>query len=118
MASVVELWRYPVKSMAGQRLNSCGVTEAGLDGDRRWAFVDGSPNRAGKLFTIRPAAPFTSYRDPLASGRVELVTSGGEVRDLDERMVSQLAAAASRPLSLRELAGGNFDRHPVVLGNL
>jgi uncharacterized protein YcbX len=118
MASVVELWRYPVKSMAGERLDSCEVTEAGLEGDRRWAFVDGSPNRAGKLFTIRQDERLMTYGARLASGHVEVVTSEGEVRDLDERMVSQLAAEASRPLSLRELAGANFDDSPVLVVNL
>jgi uncharacterized protein len=41
MASVVEVWRYPVKSMAGERLDSCAVALTGLEGDRRWALVDG-----------------------------------------------------------------------------
>jgi uncharacterized protein YcbX len=43
MASVVELWRYPVKSMAGERLDSREVAKTGLVGDRRWVVVDGSP---------------------------------------------------------------------------
>src|SRR6266513_1605654 len=40
MASVTEIWRYPVKSMAGEPLQSCLVTEDGLEGDRRWALID------------------------------------------------------------------------------
>lgn len=36
---VSELWRYPVKSMAGQRLEAAEVSWHGLEGDRRWAFV-------------------------------------------------------------------------------
>ena len=52
---VAEIWRYPVKSMAGERLESCEVAETGLDGDRRWALVDGTPNRAGKPLTVREA---------------------------------------------------------------
>lgn len=35
-----EIWRYPVKSMAGERLDGCAVTEAGLLGDRCWALRD------------------------------------------------------------------------------
>src|SRR5207247_1336819 len=46
MAAVVEIWRYPVKSMAGERLESCMVTQHGLEGDRRWAFVDGAAHGA------------------------------------------------------------------------
>src|SRR5450759_5315871 len=118
MASVVEVWRYPVKSMAGERLDACAVAETGLEGDRRWAFIDGAPNRAGKLFTIRQDRRLMTYRARLANGHVEVVTSGGEVRDLDGGMVSQLAADASRPLTLRELEGANFDDSPVLLVNV
>jgi uncharacterized protein YcbX len=118
MASVVEIWRYPVKSMAGERLDSCAVGEMGLEGDRRWAFVDGSPNRAGKLFTIRQDERLMTYGARLAGGHVEVVTSRGEVRDLDAQMVAELAAEASRPLSLREVEGANFDDSPVLVVNL
>jgi uncharacterized protein YcbX len=118
MASVVEVWRYPVKSMAGERLDSCKVSEHGLDGDRRWAFVDGSPNRAGKLFTIRQDERLMTYGARLADGHVDVVTPEGEVREMDERMVSRLSAEASRPLTLREVDGANFDDSPVLVVNL
>ena len=38
--SVVTLWRYPVKSMRGEELNSSEVTSPGLLGDRQFAVVD------------------------------------------------------------------------------
>jgi uncharacterized protein YcbX len=37
---VVSLWRYPVKSMLGEELNSSYVTERGLAGDRAYALFD------------------------------------------------------------------------------
>jgi uncharacterized protein YcbX len=39
VGTVEELWRYPVKSMAGERLQEAEVSWHGLAGDRRWAFV-------------------------------------------------------------------------------
>ncbi|HLQ24071.1 MAG TPA: MOSC N-terminal beta barrel domain-containing protein, partial [Gemmatimonadales bacterium] len=74
MASVVEVWRYPVKSMSGERLDSCEVAETGLVGDRRWALVDGSPNRAGKPLTIREDEQLMTYRARLDGRGVEVVT--------------------------------------------
>src|SRR5579863_4935925 len=38
--SIVALWRYPVKSMMGEEINSSLVTERGLLGDRSYALVD------------------------------------------------------------------------------
>ncbi len=37
---VLEIWRYPVKSMAGERLDRSDVGAAGLWGDRGWAIRD------------------------------------------------------------------------------
>jgi uncharacterized protein len=118
MASVVEVWRYPVKSMAGERLASSTVSETGLLGDRRWALVDGTPNRAGKLLSIRQDERLMTYQARLANGHVEVVTPGGEVNPLNGQMVSQLAAETSRPLTLREIEGANFDDSPVLVVNL
>jgi len=38
--SVLSLWRYPVKSMAGEELEAVEVTARGLNGDRAYALVD------------------------------------------------------------------------------
>lgn len=40
IGSVVSIWRYPVKSMLGEELNSSYVTERGLMGDRAYALID------------------------------------------------------------------------------
>jgi uncharacterized protein len=37
---VGEIWRYPVKSMGGERLEDCAVTPGGIPGDRGWAVRD------------------------------------------------------------------------------
>ena len=37
---IAEIWRYPVKSMGGERLRSCEVGTFGLPGDRGWAVRD------------------------------------------------------------------------------
>jgi len=56
---VVELWRYPIKSMLGERLDEATVGPVGMDGDRRRAVVDRdsgvslSAKRYGALLTCR-----------------------------------------------------------------
>src|SRR5438046_2051010 len=49
-ASVVSLWRYPVKSMMGEELNATEITQRGLLGDRAYALVDSSD---GKVATAK-----------------------------------------------------------------
>jgi hypothetical protein len=62
VGSIVGLWRYPVKSMMGEELNSAVITERGLLGDRAYALVDSSngkvasaknPRKWGNLFDFR-----------------------------------------------------------------
>ena len=62
--TVVSMWRYPVKSMLGEELNSSYVTERGLIGDRAYALIDQetgkvasakNPRKWGKLFDFRAA---------------------------------------------------------------
>jgi uncharacterized protein YcbX len=118
MAIIEEIWRYPVKSMAGERLETCMADKNGLEGDRRWALVDGEPNRTGKLLTIRQHESLMTYHARLANGRVAVTTPAGETRPLDGRLVDDLAAESGRPLQLRELAGANFDDSPVLIVNL
>ncbi len=118
MASVVEIWRYPVKSMAGERLESCMVTPSGLDGDRRWALVDGTAHRAGKLLGIKHHERLLTYRASLADGRVSVATPGAAPAELDGDLVRRLEVESSRPLQLRDLPGGNFDDAHVLLVNL
>src|SRR5437867_4407468 len=70
--SVVALWRYPVKSMMGEELNSSEVTQRGLLGDRAYALVDAetgkvasakNPRRWPRLFDFRAV-----YTEPPRKG--------------------------------------------------
>ncbi|WP_428911575.1 MOSC domain-containing protein [Niallia sp. Krafla_26] len=45
-SKLASIWRYPVKSMMGEELNSCEVTEKGLLGDRAYGVID---RETGKL---------------------------------------------------------------------
>lgn len=37
--TIAELWRYPIKSLGGERLERCALDLRGLRGDRSWAIV-------------------------------------------------------------------------------
>jgi MOSC domain-containing protein len=118
MARVVEVWRYPVKSMAGERLEECAITEAGLEGDRRWALIDRSPHRDGRWFNIKQHAPLMTYRARLAGGMLDVVAPDGGRVTLDADLVRRFESEAERPLELRELPGENFDDSHVLIVNL
>ena len=45
VGAVAELWRFPVKSMRGERLQQAEVTERGVVGDRAYALIDTDTGR-------------------------------------------------------------------------
>ena len=118
VGTVSEIWRYPVKSMAGERLDSAALTATGFEGDRRWALVDGTTNRAGKLLTGTEDKRLMTYQARLIGDEVEVVVPGGATWRLDDALVSEVARASGRPLTLRDLAGANFDDSAVLVVNL
>jgi uncharacterized protein YcbX len=82
---VHELWRYPVKSLQGERLAEAAVDALGIIGDRRWALFD---RDTGLGLTARrvPELLFGSAR-LRADGGVEVVLPDGTVT-ADESVLS------------------------------
>jgi hypothetical protein len=98
---VAELWRYPVKSLQGERLTTADVGPEGLAGDRQWALFDVA---TGYGLTARrvPDLLFLSGR-LRPDGAVEVVTPDGTVTS-DDAVLSDwlgrsvaLRAAADAP---------------------
>ena len=50
VGAIEELWRYPIKSMLGQRVARTAVTSLGLSGDRRLALID---RESGKIASAK-----------------------------------------------------------------
>jgi len=68
---VREIWRYPVKSMAGERLEQVEVDAGGIPGDRGWAVRDevrGGIRGAKKIAALMRLA--ARYLEPPARGKV------------------------------------------------
>jgi uncharacterized protein YcbX len=55
---IAEIWRYPVKSMAGERLTEAILGAGGIDGDRRLHVED----RRGRVITARTHARLLGHR--------------------------------------------------------
>ena len=51
VGTIDALWRFPVKSMQGERLDEAIVGEAGIIGDRAYAVVDVSHGQSGERQT-------------------------------------------------------------------
>src|SRR5262245_52621051 len=102
---VLELWRYPVKSLQGEQLESAAVTEAGLEGDRRFALFD---VETGFGLTGRrvPELLFASAR-LRADGGVDITLPDGSLAGDDDA----LSAWLDRRVELRSADGSAAPRY-------
>ena len=102
---VAELWRFPVKSLGGERLQHVSVGPGGLEGDRGWAIWD---LRDGLGLTARrvPELLFASA-SLSASGGVEITLPDGEVATDD----GALSRWLGRPVELRDAATAGERRY-------
>ena len=60
--TVDSLWRYPIKSMAGEALPEAFVDYAGVYGDRIFAFLNSAGHRGLPYFTGRDRGQMLLYR--------------------------------------------------------
>lgn len=114
-----EIWRYPVKSMAGQLLSSADVSWQGLAGDRHWAFIrSGIPRSGFPWLTIRQRPGMWHYHptfeqpaDPDRSPTIVRTPDGREF-DVTDPL---LAAGLGDDLRVIKQDRGIFDSLPLSL---
>ncbi len=117
---VAELWRYPIKSMAGEALAETFIGKGGVSGDRRLAFADADP--AGFPLTARTRKEMLLHRPFLdATMAVRVRTPDGAILAADDPSLASRLAAGPPPrpgLMLRCAAEAQADCHPLSLISL
>jgi uncharacterized protein YcbX len=123
LGHVNELWRYPVKSMAGEQLDSSPLDWAGLPGDRRFAWVQSEDRSGFPWLTIREVSELVRYAPRLIDprrpdlSRVEVTTPDGRTAPLED-LRGELAERHGSPVHLLRSKRGLFDAFPVSLLSL
>ncbi|MEM9464785.1 MAG: MOSC N-terminal beta barrel domain-containing protein [Actinomycetota bacterium] len=75
---VLELWRYPIKSIGGERLERADIGEFGITGDRGWGLVD---ETNGNVLTARREPQLLMATCRIVDGEPVTTTADGrEVR--------------------------------------
>ena len=107
---IVSIWRYPVKSMLGEELNSSYITERGLVGDRAYALVDKetgkvvsakNPRKWEKLFDFRSVfMDIPEVAENIPPVRITLPNGKQIVSNQDEDIDYTLSKALGRDVRL------------------
>ena len=99
LGHIDSLWRYPVKSMAGERLREVTITDRGLAGDRGYALIDAV---TGKLVSAKKPQAWggvleCSARlqdDPGSDFKVRITLPGGEIVDSNRADAAEVISTA------------------------
>ena len=126
IGTVKQIWRYAVKSMAGEQLGSCRVGTFGIPADRGWAIRDAT---TGEL-TTGSRLPLlmqceASYRESPSNGSIPHVVmrfpDGVEVTSDEGNANARLSELLGRSVSLSALEPASapqithFDAYPIHL---
>jgi uncharacterized protein YcbX len=108
LGSVVSLWRYPVKSMLGEELNSSEVTGVGLLGDRGYAVIDKADAKAGSAKNPRKWPTLFDFRASLDDEAVWITLPDGTIVSSDQDDVDRiLSREFGREVTLRAAGRGS-----------
>jgi uncharacterized protein YcbX len=114
---VEAIFRFPVKSMAGERLEAARLGWHGLDGDRRLAFRQ-MENRSGFPWLSASKLPELLLFAPNARDDGELPThvrtpDGREVPLFGEELAAEIGRRCGTPVEMMQLRQGIFDETPI-----
>jgi uncharacterized protein YcbX len=107
---VAEIWRYPVKSLKGERLNETEITELGIPGDRQIAVIR---TINGRFLTSRSKPKLLGLQGALGADGVP--TINGHRWDSPEAL-QLVHEAAGEPVALEQVpAPQAFDILPLLV---
>src|SRR6201981_3931398 len=119
IGQVEAIFRYPVKSMGGERLQVADLGWHGIDGDRRLAFRrmedrSGSPwLSAGKLPDLVRYAPLRRDDDPDNLPTHIRTPDGNEMPVFGEELAAEVGRRYGAPVQMMQLKHGIFDEASI-----
>jgi uncharacterized protein YcbX len=105
VGTIREIWRHPVKSMAGERVARADIGAAGVPGDRGWALRDETAGeiRGAKKLPVLLRCRARYRTEPVADGvpHADITLPDGSTTATDDPDVhARLSALVGRPVTL------------------
>ena len=111
--SISELWRYPIKSMGGERVESLELCVSAIVGDRRWAVRNTETGKIASAKRPRPYGQLLAWRAKTqADGVLVAVGPGGrEFTVGSSELDAELTEALGEPVRLVEVEEGREETY-------
>jgi uncharacterized protein len=116
IGTVQQIWRYPVKSMAGEKLDECAVEGSGIPGDRGWALRDeksGEITNGKKIpMLMQSGARYVEPPNQGTGAKVKItLPDGTQVESSNPEINSHLSHQFGRAVSLWPLQPAENKAH-------
>jgi hypothetical protein len=94
--SVQQIWRYPVKSLQGESLDSTQITDV-IPGDRGWGIID---NQTGHLLSAKRVPRLLEGQARIISDHCVLTIDRNEFSSEEDKINEKLSDWLERPVTL------------------
>ncbi len=116
IGTVKEIFRYPVKSMAAERLASAQLGLHGIAGDRRFAFLITGSKSDFPWLNASKYPPLIGYKPYVTDSVHRVITPAGEDLELqDDALRKELSAAYGSEVQPVHFKNGIFDEAEVSI---
>ncbi|MED4205471.1 MOSC domain-containing protein [Neobacillus mesonae] len=110
VGTISSITRYPVKSLAGEPLDSCQIETYGLHGDRFCAFYDAEKTGWESFITARQIPNMLAYKASLLNEEITVVSPDGREFRWDEALLTEIQPYYPKKISMTSVQAP----HPVT----
>ncbi|WP_379129658.1 MOSC domain-containing protein [Paenibacillus sp. sgz500958] len=95
-----EINRYPVKSFAGEKLESCVIEPYGMLGDRFCTFYDESKEGWWRYITVRNIPNMFTYQAQFVEGEVRVTAADGRTFGWDTELLEEIQSQTTTRITM------------------
>ncbi|NEW07637.1 MOSC domain-containing protein [Paenibacillus sp. SYP-B3998] len=125
IGEISEINRYPIKSFAGERLETCIVETYGLYGDRCYAFIDETKEGWESFFTARTIPNMLAYKAKLIGEgfqhelpKVSVTSPDNRIFNWNEELLNEMQRFSKKKMSMKSYQSQNADLMAVDSSSL
>ena len=116
VGEIRDINRYPVKSFAGERLETCVIEPYGMLGDRFCAFYDESKEGWWRYFTARNNPKMLTYQAQFINGEIHVRASDGRTFGWDEHLLEEIQSQTKTRITMSSIKASHPQpEHPQLL---
>ncbi|OCT13356.1 sulfurase [Paenibacillus pectinilyticus] len=115
VGQISEIYRFPVKSFGGERLESCDIEQYGMRGDRICSFYDETKKDWFKYITARNIPNMLNYQARFVDGDIEVTSPEGHSYGWDEHLLAELQNQTKTHITQSQMMAPNPEAKNVPL---